>query len=57
MAENDLLNELRKEHRLLSEKVETEQSRPGSDSLAIRELKKRKLFLKERIERLSREVA
>lgn len=46
------LQELRKKHDALSRQVEEEARAPGSDSLAIAELKKRKLAIKEQIERL-----
>lgn len=47
------LSELRKKHQSLSDKIEAEQSSPGSDDLNIRQLKVKKLHLKEEIERLS----
>jgi hypothetical protein len=47
------LVELRKKHEALSEIVEQEQRKPGSDALKIAELKKQKLRLKEEIARLS----
>lgn len=46
------LQELKKKHASLSEKVEKAQRSPGTDDLAIRELKKEKLRLKEEIARL-----
>jgi hypothetical protein len=46
------LQELKKKHANLSEKVEQAQRSPGVDDLAIRELKKEKLRLKEEITRL-----
>jgi len=47
------LEELKRKHQALSEKVEEVQRAPGSDDLEIAELKKQKLRLKEEIERLS----
>ena len=53
MSLNSHLHELRKKHEHLSEQVETAQRMPGSDALELTALKKRKLQLKEEIERLS----
>ncbi|MEX5727861.1 hypothetical protein Ga0609869_001214 [Rhodovulum iodosum] len=47
------LQELRRKHQNLSEQVEQAQRSPGIDDLQVAELKKRKLRLKEEIERLS----
>lgn len=47
------LSELRKKHQALSEMIEAEQRNPSSDDLSIRQLKVKKLHLKEEIERLS----
>jgi len=47
------LQELKKKHANLSERVEEEQRSPGVDDLALRELKKEKLRLKEEIARLN----
>ena len=46
------LEELRKKHRTLSEKVEEAQRSPGTSDFQITDLKKQKLRLKEEIERL-----
>lgn len=51
------LSELRKKHQSLSEKIEAEQMSPGSDDLDIKQLKLRKLHLKEEIERLTAQSA
>lgn len=48
------LEELRKQHEDLSREVERKQQNPASDTLAITELKKRKLQLKEQINHLSK---
>ena len=53
MSLNSHLQELRKKHEHLSEQVEATQRMPGSDGLELTALKKRKLQLKEEIERLS----
>ncbi len=45
------VDELRKKHQKLSSMIEQEQRSPGSDDLEIGELKRRKLRLKEEIER------
>ena len=47
------LQELKRKHQHLSEEVEQAQRSPGTDDLAIADLKKQKLRLKEQIERLS----
>ena len=47
------LQELRKKHESLSEQVEDLQKSPGFDDIALTELKKQKLRLKEEIHRLS----
>ncbi|MGB3407263.1 MAG: DUF465 domain-containing protein [Jannaschia sp.] len=47
------LSELRKKHETLSRQVETEQRNPATDSIALSEMKKRKLAIKQQIERLS----
>jgi len=47
------LQELRRKHEALAEQVEVAQRSPGFDDLAIAEMKKQKLRLKEEITRLS----
>lgn len=47
------LSELRKKHQALSETIEAEQRSPSSDDIAIKQLKVKKLHLKEEIERLA----
>jgi hypothetical protein len=47
------LQELKKKHANLAEKVEQAQRSPGIDDLKVRELKKEKLRLKEEISRLA----
>ncbi|MCB1388865.1 MAG: DUF465 domain-containing protein [Rhodobacteraceae bacterium] len=49
------LQELRRRHQALSDQVEEAQRAPGVDDLAIAELKKQKLRLKEEITRLAAE--
>jgi hypothetical protein len=51
------LQELRRKHQALARQVEEEQRAPGVDSIALREIKKRKLALKQEIERLSTAAA
>lgn len=53
MSLSSHLEQLKKKHQTLSEKVEAAQRAPGSDDLHIAELKKEKLRLKEEITRLS----
>jgi len=53
MSTNAHLHELRKKHQNLSQKVKAAQRTPGSDALELTEMKKRKLQLKEEIQRLS----
>ncbi|WP_081805451.1 YdcH family protein [Actibacterium mucosum] len=53
MSLSSHLQELRKKHQTLSDRVEEEQRRPGYDDLTIANLKKQKLRLKEEITRLS----
>lgn len=50
------LNELHERHRHLETEIEQELLSPSSDDLVISELKKKKLRLKEEIERLSLEL-
>jgi hypothetical protein len=57
MSLNSHLHELRKKHETLSRKVEEEQRSPGVDSMVLREMKKRKLAIKQQIERLSTQTA
>ncbi len=47
------VQELRRKHQALSERVEQEERNPASDALTIAEMKKQKLKLKEEITRLS----
>ena len=53
MSMSSHLSELRKKHQALSEIIEEEQRRPSSDDLSIKQLKLKKLYLKEEIERLA----
>jgi hypothetical protein len=47
------VQELRRKHQVLSDRVEEAQRNPASDALTIAEMKKQKLRLKEEISRLS----
>jgi hypothetical protein len=50
------IQELADKHHKLDEQIHEEQLRPHPDDLALSELKKRKLRLKEEIERLRTEL-
>lgn len=51
------LEELRKKHAAIAERIEDEQRHPGADDLSIRQLKVQKLHLKEEITRLSSQAS
>lgn len=53
MSVSSHLDELRRKHAVLEQKIESEVRSPGSDDLQISELKREKLRLKEEIERLA----
>lgn len=53
MSLSSHIEELRKKHQALAETIETEQQHPGADDLSIKQLKLRKLHIKEEIARLS----
>jgi hypothetical protein len=53
MSMSSHLMELRKKHQALSEIIEEEQRKPAADDLSIKQLKLKKLYLKEEIERLA----
>jgi hypothetical protein len=53
MSVNAHVEQLKKKHEILSEAVEAAQRAPGTDDLAIADLKKQKLRIKEEITRLS----
>lgn len=53
MSVTSHLQELRRKHESLSERVEQAQRSPGIDALTIADMKKQKLKLKEEISRLS----
>lgn len=50
------LSQLRQKHETLARQIEDEQSRPSADDLAISELKRKKLMLKDEIARLGGET-
>jgi len=56
MSLSSHLEELRRKHETLSERVDEAQQRPGINDLEVTELKKQKLRLKEEIHRLSATV-
>ena len=53
MSVSSHVEELKKKHAVLSDRVEQIQRQPGTDDLEIAELKKQKLKLKEEITKLS----
>lgn len=53
MSLSSHIEELKRKHHALSEKVEQAQRAPSSTTLEIAELKKQKLKIKQEIERLS----
>lgn len=53
MSVTSHLQELRKKHDALSSRVEEAQRQPGIDALQISAMKRKKMKLKEEIERLS----
>lgn len=57
MAVESHLAELVEKHRALERFIEEEMARPYADDLKVSELKKRKLRLKEEIERLRSQLA
>ena len=56
MSMGSHLSELRKKHQALSDTIEEEQRRLSSDDFNIKQLKLRKLHIKEEIERLSHQA-
>jgi hypothetical protein len=56
MSVSSHLSELRKKHQALSDIIEEEQRRLSSDDQNIKQLKLKKLHIKEEIERLSHQV-
>jgi hypothetical protein len=50
------LTELERRHQALEREIESERIHPGSDSLKLAELKRRKLLLKDEIEKLRTET-
>ena len=53
MSVSPHLESLRNKHAALETRIEDEQRRPGADSVQLSSLKRKKLQLKEEIERLS----
>lgn len=53
MSLTSRLQELRRRHEALTEKVEHAQRSPGTDTLVIADMKKQKLKLKEEINKLT----
>jgi len=54
MTLQNQLSELEQRHQALKREIRDESSHPGSDDLKLAELKRRKLQLKDEIERLRR---
>ena len=52
MAVSSHLNQLRAKHEALKVRIREEERRPGADHLAVVQLKREKLHLKEEIHRL-----
>ena len=50
------IEELKKKHEMLQEKIEVEQKAPGSDDIVIAQMKKEKLRIKDEIERISSQL-
>jgi len=51
------LSELERKRRVLEEQIQAEVARPASDPPRLRDLKRKKLAIKEEIERIRREAA
>ncbi len=56
MALDAHLDELSQKHRALDQKIDEEQGRPTADATKIAELKRRKLRLKDEMERLRHDL-
>lgn len=56
MALDAHINELFQKHRALDRKIDEEQGRPIADAFKIAELKRRKLRLKDEMERLRHDL-
>lgn len=52
MSLQNHLNELERRHSALDREIEKERIHPGSDEIKVAELKRRKLLLKDEIEKL-----
>jgi hypothetical protein len=57
MVQETHLNRLKRKHQELDAKIIAEQKRPGSNDLEIGAMKREKLLLKERIERMRTNAA
>lgn len=56
MSLSSHLTELRKKHQSLAEQIEVEQRHPAADDLNLKQLKVKKLHIKEEITRLATQV-
>lgn len=54
MAVSSHLDHLRRKHQDLHRKIEEEERHPAMDPVNLRQMKRKKLYLKEEIEKLSR---
>jgi hypothetical protein len=57
MSMESHIAELVRRHAALEREIETAQMQPGTDALQVTEMKRRKLHLKEEIERLRQPVS
>jgi len=53
MSVSSHLDQLRQKHEALEARIREEQRRPGADNVEITSLKREKLLIKERIERMA----
>ena len=56
MSIDSHLSELMRRHQAIEEAIMTEENHPASDDIRIHELKRRKLHLKDQIERLKHQA-
>ena len=56
MSIDSHLNELVRRHQAIEEAILAEENHPSSDDIKVRELKRKKLYLKDEIERLKHQA-
>jgi len=56
MSIDSHLSELMRRHQAIEEAIMTEENHPASDDIRIHELKRKKLYLKDQIERLKHQA-